>query len=155
MKERLHLDWIYAKQHADFMFGMQVGLEDVWRVLTLNQKFLKTDNVLMNFAVPFINLGNIMVYLLTWGLMFISCLLLAPSINVSLFADMVEGEDEVMEDFLMDAITANQQGFIDRFVMSALLLLFVGVSLLCAVFLFFVELILSFAGQEMYMADEH
>lgn len=35
MKGRILLDLIYAKQHADFMFGLQVGLEDSWKVLTL------------------------------------------------------------------------------------------------------------------------
>lgn len=155
MKERILLDLTYAKQHADFMFGLQVGLEDSWKVLTLRQKFLTTENYFRNFMTPFLNLSNFLTYLITWGLMFICCLFIAPSINVSIFADMLNGEDEVMEDFLEDAITANQQGFIDRFIMSVLLLVFVAVSLATVMFLFLVELILACLGQEMYMADEH
>lgn len=154
MKERFLLDLIYAKQHADFMFGLQVGLEDSWKVLTLRQKFITTENYFGNFMIPFLNLSNLLTYLITWGLMFVCCLFIAPSINVSIYADMLNGEDEVMEDFLEDAITANQQGFMDRFIMLVLLLTFVAVSLMTALFLFLVELILACAGQEMYMADE-
>lgn len=155
MKERLMLDWVYAKQHADYMFGMQVGLEDLFRVATMRQKFVTTDDFLGNFICVFMNFGNLVVYLITWGLMFISTMFFIPSVNVSIFSDMAVGEDEAMIDFMQDAITANQQNFLDRSVMCFLLLSFVVVSFAVALALFFIELIGACLAQEMYMSDEH
>lgn len=155
MKERLLLDWIYAKQHADYMFGMQVGLEDLGRVATMRQKFVTTDDYIGNFICAFMNFGNLIVYLITWGLMFISTMLFIPSINISIFQDMNTSEDEVMIDFTQDAITANQQSFIDRAVMCFLLLSFVVISFLVASILFLIELVAACLAQEMYMSDEH
>lgn len=155
MKERLLLDWIYAKQHADYMFGMQVGLEDLGRVATMRQKFVTTDDYLGNFACAFLNFGNLIVYLITWGLMFISTMVFIPSVNISIFQDMGVGEDEAMIDFMQDAITANQQNFVDRAVMCFLLLFFVIISFAVATALFLIELVAACLAQEMYMSDEH
>lgn len=155
IKERLVLNWIYAKQHADFMLGLQVGLEDIWGILSLRQRFVKTNDFLLNLAIPFINIANLVTYLLTWGVMFSICLLCFPKFNARLLSGMTGyAEDEAMDDFLKDARAANHQKFVDRLMMSALLLMFSGVMVLCGLYLFLVEVILSIMGQEMYLADE-
>lgn len=155
MKERLFLCWVYTRQHADFMFGLGMGLEDLWLCLTGRQKFVRTDDYLGNLLMPFINLGTLFCYLLTWGFLFVCGLLLFPSLNRKIFTEFSTGEDEVMIDFLQDAITANHQGVLDRVCMAVLLLVFVVVSFAVALILFLMEALLALIGQEMYMNDEH
>lgn len=155
MKERLLLCWLYARQHADFMFGLSVGLEDLWMCLTGRQKFVKTDDYFGNLLIPFLNLGTLFCYLLTWGIMFICGLILFPSLNRKIFSEFSTGEDEVMNDFLQDAITANYQGITARVCMAVLLLIFVVISFAVSLILFLIEFLLTLVGQEMYMNDEH